>query len=107
MTIKLRSQKIEIDLPKEDLPPWVHATIQRVVRDDEGKPLHTTDMVDHIYRELTSFGTDIKTVKDPVTGADINLSGYGLAEAVRVFVVDWIQEKHGGDINESGELIVG
>lgn len=105
--IKVRSQKIEIDLPKEDALPWVRATLQRCIKDEEYKTVQTVDRIGYVHRSAEQFALQMTTIVDPLTGQQHTLSGIAVAVLIRDMVSAWIVEDRGGVINEYQDIIEG
>ena len=82
---KLRTQRIEIDLPLEGASIWVRAILQRVVKDADYQTVQTVDRVAFVNRMTEQFQLDMHAVQDPVTGQTLNISGAGLVTAVAEF----------------------
>ena len=106
MTRKLRSEKIEIDLPKEEGDIWVHAVLQLVLKDEDYETIAVTPTTGHVNRALSQFMLQMITVTDPVTGQSLTASGAGAAALVKALIITWMQEDFGGTINEIGDLIL-
>lgn len=102
---KLRAQQISIDLPTEEGEVWLNATLQTIVKDQDYKTVQRIDRTEQTHRKLSDVATQVEQMYDPVTGQTLNVSGYGVALLIKMFVVSWMQQDHGGEINEIGDLI--
>jgi len=103
---KLRAQKIEIDLPTEDAPVWIHAVVQRVIKDDESyETKQVTDMVAHVNRSITNVSMEMETIYDPVTQQTVTVSGAGASIIIKAFVLRWLAEDFKGTLNDVGDFI--
>lgn len=103
---KLRSQKVVIDLPTEEAVPWVQATLQTVIKSEDGSTRQVIDRTGFCNRSLNDFAGQIVSIVDPVTGGKVTVSGAGLATLVRDFILVWIQQDYGGTVQPNGDLIV-
>ena len=105
--IKLRTQKVEIDLPTEVSEVWVRAVLQEVMKDPETYDSgQMVDRVGFVYRRESDFIMDFISVTDPVTQQPITASGAGIALLVKHIILKWIHEDKGGTVNEHGDLII-
>lgn len=105
MLKKLRAQKIEIDLPAEESEAWLNTTLQNIIKDGDYNTVQRIDRVGFTHRSLSSVATEMHTLVDPVTQQEYSISGAGVAQAIKTFVVAWMQQDHGGTVNEHGDLI--
>ena len=94
MTEELRASKIAIEIPKPDSEPWVHITVNKMFLED-GELVQNEPRFDHISAPLTAIGLNMFSFKDPVTGADVTVSGYGLAQAITAYVSEEFTKKYG------------
>jgi hypothetical protein len=105
MINKIRSQQIIIDLPTEDAPVWVQATLQKVIKDADYNTAQTIDRVGFVNRTFSDFMMQIVPVTDPVTGQSHVISGAAIALLIRDLVSTWIVEDRGGIINDKSDVI--
>jgi hypothetical protein len=103
---KLRAQQIIIDTPTEEGEIWFNTKLQTVIKDENYKTVQRVDNTDQLHRKLSDVGLEIRQVKDPVTQQVLNVSGYGAAAIIKMFLYLWMQEDKGGEINEHGDLII-
>ena len=105
--IKLRAQKVEIDLPTEDSEVWIRVVLQEVMKDHETyKSGQIIDRVGFVYRKQSDFIMDFISITDPVTQQPITASGAAIASLVKHIILKWIHKDKGGTINEHGDLII-
>lgn len=104
--IRLRASQISIDLPLEASPIWIQAILQKVLKDDQRQVQQTVDESARTYRMLDKVMHETIEFVDPITGQCISMSAAGCAMAVKLIIRQWMQEDHGGTINEFGELII-
>lgn len=102
---KIRSQQITIDLPVENAMPWVRATLQKCVKDENYDTIQTTDRVGFVHRSLADFAAQMTTITDPVTGQTHTISGIGVSLLIGDMVSAWIVEDRGGHVNEQQDVI--
>lgn len=98
MPSRLRSQKIEIDLPTELSEPWVHVVVQKLILNNEGNTIQTLDRNSHIYKSINDYAMQLVNFTDPVTQQQYTISGAGLGQAITNMVLTWMDEKFDGQI---------
>ena len=100
MKTRLRIQKIEIEIPKEDKEIWVHVTTEKIIEDDEGNVISTSPRSHFISRPFSKFMSEIYQYEDPILGKEeTDISGLGLNLAIRNAAIKWIAEDSGGIID--------
>jgi hypothetical protein len=105
MIEKTRAQQIVIDLPTEESATWIRAVLQTVIKNDNYETIQVVDRTAFIHRNLSEIATQTVNITDPVTGANVTLSGIGVALAVTAFVRDWILSDKGGVVNNHGDIV--
>lgn len=105
MPFKLRAQQITIDIPRSTSEPWVLITVQRVELNPDGSDLHVIDRWGTVNQKLANRYFDILPVHDPIDPGYDFISVAGIASAIKVAAVLWIQEKYGGTVDAEGNLI--
>ena len=95
MTEKLRASKITIEIPKVNSEPWVHVTVNKMFLNSNNEVINNQPRFDYISKPLSNVGMNTYQFTDPVTQADINISGYGLAQAITSYVEKSISDKYG------------
>ena len=106
MITKLRASKIAIEMPKETSEVWVHITVQKVYKDDNGNTINVIPRWNYISFPLEEIGTELFTFDDPVTQETHNNTGYGVASALGVIVIQHMLSTYGGTVTEDGDLIL-
>lgn len=86
MTEIYRASKIAIEIPKRDSEPWVHITINKMFINNDGVLVNTLPRFAYISKPLSEIGMNAYSFTDPVTQQHIEVSGYGLAEAITSYV---------------------
>ncbi len=105
MSIKLRTQQIVIDIPRENEDAWIHIMIQEVIKNKNGKVLNIIPRHEFLHRSGGEVITEIYKYHDPILGEDRDISGYGLQLAIQAAVLKWMHDEEGGAII-NGELII-
>jgi len=95
MTEHHRASKIIIDIPKEDSEPWVHVTIDLLLKDDNEITQNVIPRVAYISKPLSEIASEMYDFNDPILQKDNTLSGYGLAQAISSYVNTRMKEKYG------------
>lgn len=107
MVKKIRAQQITLELPTEGAEVWVRAVVQAVYKDADYRTVQTVDRTSALNRRFSEFVLQVETVSDPVTGAQLTISGAGLALAVSAFVKAWIlQDTPGATLNAADDIIL-
>lgn len=100
MTERFRASKIAIEIPKPDSEPWVHITVNKMLLNDNGDIVSSVPRFAYISRPLSQIGMNAYPFVDPVTQQDIEVSGYGLAEAITSYVDKILKDAYGEDAND-------
>lgn len=106
MVTKLRASKILVETPKEGSETWVHITVQKVTKQDDGTIINVIPRHDYISFTVPSIGTTMYNANDPVTGSNLNISGYGAVSTIASIVIDKLVAKYGGKVTPQGDVIV-
>ena len=106
MKTKLRASKISIEKPREDSEVWVHVTIQQVFKDENGNTVNIIPRYDYISKPLKDFMPENYNYYDPITGELRTISGVQVMFIISSVVLEWMQEKYGGTVDEEGNLWV-
>lgn len=94
MIEEYRASKITIEVPKEHSEPWVHLTINKMFKDDEGNLTNEIPRFDYISKPLSQVATNMYEYLDPIQRQTFNISGYGLAQAITSYVDKHLKEKY-------------
>ena len=95
MTEKFRASKIAIEIPKPDSEPWVHITVNKMFLNEAGDIVSNVPMFAYISKPLSQIGMNSYLFADPVTQETLEISGYGLAEAITSYVDKVLKEYYG------------
>jgi len=106
MITKLRISKISIETPKEGSETWIHMTVQKVFKDEDGNTVNVIPRFDYISIPYNKIGTDMYSGYDPLTNTKIEESGYGIASLITSVAIKLMMEKYGGTVNEKGDLVL-
>ena len=106
MITKLRASKITIEMPREDGEVWIHVTVQKVIKDDDGKVLNIIPRFENVSTPLRNIAYNTYTFQDLILGKSVDISGYGVASALTVSILRLLQEKYGGEVDYKGDLII-
>jgi len=106
MITKLRASKILVETPKEGSETWVHITVQKVTKKDDGVVINIIPRYDYISFPIQDIGTNIYNAIDPTTSANLNISGYGAVSTISSIVIDKLIKKYGGSVTPQGDVIV-
>ena len=106
MTIKIRGQKISIDLPTEDAEPYAQVVVQKVVKNDRYVTTQLIDRWANTGRFVGDFALQTATIVDPITGANITISGLGATMLIKAIVSQWLAADYQGQINDVGDVII-
>ena len=104
--IKLRTQKIIIEMPRTTSEPFINITIQRIELDDNGKEVNVNDRYDAIYKKLSDVALESVPYFEVLPLNINNISVYGIADAIKEVATKWIIEKHGGTVSSNGDIIL-
>ena len=96
MRTKLRTQQVVIDMPKEGQDIWMHITLQKVDKDDEGNTVNVSPRNEQIHKIASKMATDMYTFFDPVQQKDITISGAGIHMAMAEAILNWTAEEFDG-----------
>ena len=102
MSTKIRSQQVTIDIPTEDGLTWINSIVQTLIKNGQGEVVQRMDRTRQTHRILERVATETKTITDPVTGETLPVSAAGTATLVRSFILNWMQEDHGGTLIKDG-----
>lgn len=106
MITKIRAQQIVLDMPTEAAEVWARVMVQKVVKDADYNTIQVIDRTSHIHREMSDFYGQSVTVVDPVSNAEITLSGAAIGAAMAEMVKTWMLTEHtGATENEYGDII--
>ena len=107
MITKLRASKVVIEIPREDSTPWMHITVQKVLKADNGEVLNVIPRFDYISCPLTDVITNEYTFSDPIlqTGA-IDISGAGVVAVLTAMVLDEMTKEYNVLPSVNGEILV-
>ncbi len=100
---QLRFSSIKIESPIKVGEVWVHLEIEKILWED-GEIKEIIPRWGRVSKQASKFQTDIKTFYDPILQKDTVMSGAGVTLGVLSFVLPWVAEKYGGEINEEGVL---
>ena len=106
MITKLRASKISIETPKEGAETWVHITVQKVLKREDGSIINVIPRFDYISFPIQEIGVNFYDVTEPLTGDDLSASGYGTASLIASIVTTTMIEKYGGSITPEGDVIL-
>ena len=102
MAFKLRAQQITIETPKEGAEPWVHVVVQRV--EFQGENIRNTiDRYDTFSKRLSEIAAEVVPY---ISATDGYINAYELSRAVSAFVIKWLIEKYGGEVQANGDLVI-
>lgn len=105
--IKLRTQQIIIEMPRTDSEPWIHITIQRIELGSDGSSeVNVTDRWDQIHKRLSLVALQTEKYFEAVPWEVGFISVFGVADAIKNIATTWIIEKHGGTLNDNGDVII-
>ena len=96
MRTKLRTQQVIIDMPKEGQDIWIHITLQKVEKDEDGNILNVSSRNEQIHKMMSNYQTDMFTFSDPVTQKEQTLSGAGIHMALAEAILGWTAEDFNG-----------
>lgn len=103
MIVKLRAQKIEMEMPKEGSEPRIRIIVQRIEKHDNGA-INTIDMWDNIYARLG----EIQDERHPIV-TDISQGTFSvgdLATTLSYVVMRWLCDTYGANIDENGDVLL-
>ncbi len=100
---QLRFSSIKIESPIKVKETWIHLTIEKVVWEDDAIK-EIIPKFGMISKPFTEFQTDINTIKDPVIGQEISISGAGVSTGILSFILPWTVKKYGGSVDDRGRL---
>ena len=93
-------------MPKEDSEVWVHITIQKVYKDEDGNTKNIIPRWEYISFPLKNIGLDSYSFNDPITKEAHTNTGYGISSALYAIVIKEMLNKYGGTVTETGDLII-
>ena len=96
MRTKLRTQQVIIDMPKEGQDIWLHVTLQKVDKDDEGNTVNVCPRTEQIHKVVSEYQADTFTFYDPVLGKTNTVSGAGIHMALAEAILGWTAEDFNG-----------
>ncbi len=96
MRTKLRTQQVVIDMPKEGQDIWMHITLQKVDKDEEGNILNVSPRKEQIHRSVSKMATEVYTFFDPVLQKETTISGAGVHMAMAEAILGWTAEEFNG-----------
>jgi len=103
MIEQIRVSKIVIDLPRPENEPWVHLTVQKVLRDDNYEVVNLLTRFDSISLPISVLYP--KEYGIP-TSSDTMMYGGEILKGLTAIVLTLLIEKYGGEVNEKGDLIL-
>lgn len=107
MITKIRAQQIVLDMPTEAAEVWARVMVQKVVKDADYNTIQVIDRTGHIHREMSDFYGQIVTVIDPLSNAEVTVSGAAISAAMAEMVKAWMLAEHRGAVeNEYGDIII-
>ncbi len=102
--VKLRPQKITLDIPEEWGEPWINIVVQRIERN--GDIVNTVDRWDSFTFRLQ----DVADLEYPIPQSIDFDSGVfctrSLGEAITTVALIWIADKYGGQLRPPGEVVI-
>ena len=96
MRTKLRTQQVIIDMPKEGQDIWMHITLQRVDKDEDGNIVNVNPRNEQIHKVASKMATDIYTFFDPIQQKEMTISGAGIHMAMAEAILGWTAEDFDG-----------
>ena len=106
MITKIRASKVTIEIPKEGSIPWIHITVQQVLRHDDGTLENIIPRFDYLSYPLNEVGETIYPYQDPFFPPENQISGYGIAGAMTSLVITLLIKEYGGSVNSDGDIIL-
>ena len=104
MIEQIRASKIVIDMPKSGSEPWVHLTVQKVLRDVD------TYEIKNVVTRFGSVSVPLSKIlvqEYPVgTVANTSISGVEVFNSISAFVITLLMERYGGTLNEKMDIIL-
>jgi hypothetical protein len=104
--IELRVQQIVIDVPTVESIPFVAVVVQRLIYDENDKLIQTINREKMINRSLMSVAMNTYSYEDPFPSEKNQISGAGLASAIRVAARSWVLEEYPGSTLIDGRVIL-
>jgi hypothetical protein len=101
---KVRSEKIVIDLPRENTEPWIEIITQIVEKDDSANIIAEYPRHSVIHRKAQDVAYELTTIYDPITNEMITISGYGVQMALTRFITRWMANDLHGEITYNQKL---
>ncbi len=96
MRTKLRTQQVIIDMPKEGQDIWLHVTLQKVDKDDDGNTVNVSPRNEQIHKVVSAYQADTFTFFDPVLQKETTISGAGIHMALAEAILGWTAENFNG-----------
>ncbi len=107
MPVRLRTQRISIDLPQVDSEPWVQLIVQRINLDDSGNVLSVIDRWDQVNKKLSEVALEAYPYFEVIPDLQNNLiSGFGIADAIKGAALNWIADKYNGTIVDNDVVLL-
>lgn len=94
MTEWYRASDIHIEIPKEHSEPWIHLTINKLFKDDDGKLVNEIPRFAYISKPMSEIATNIYEYTDLVLKERRDISGYGLSLAITEYVDKCLKERY-------------
>lgn len=86
--------------------PWLHITVQQVLKSDDGATENIIPGFDYLSYQLSEIGMGVHEYQDPLFPQENMISGYGIAGAMTALVLSLLIAEYGGYVNEEGDVIL-
>jgi hypothetical protein len=102
--IKVRSQQITIEVPKEGAEPWVRIVVQRVERN--GDIVNTVDRWDSFNKRLSDVVAEQFPIPESINCETGTFTFVDVASAITTVVIVWLAQRYNGMIQPNGDVII-
>lgn len=92
--IEIRAQQVIIDQPRKDSMPFVNIVVQRIIYNEDGSINQIIDRERTINKPLLEFASELYHFEEMFPVSSNEISGYGLASAIRGAVVGWLLKEY-------------
>lgn len=103
--IRVRGQKVTIEIPRTGSEPWIHVIVQRIEEFDDGR-VNVVDRWDTFNKRFSDVFGEMYPVPEGIKQNGVASIG-DVGELIQTVVVMWLIERYDGVLDEKGNVVVG